>query len=561
MAKAEKQEPKARDRKPPKQTPVVSSHVIQSAELGIDKLVPYAQNARLHSPAQVEKIADSIARFGFTNPVLVWGKGNEIVAGHGRVLAAQKLLDSKRPEFQYLKKIPVRRVDHLTDLERRALVLADNKLALDAAWDDAMLARELKALSDAEFDIAVTGFDASDIKIDEDGITINGAGGTGTGAHALAERFLIPPFSVLNAREGWWQDRKRAWLSLGIRSEIGRGENASPGGAPRPAMDYSNKERGDGAGKPLKGKLDDLGKAAGAKRKFGQAFNTQDMLNDAKFKGKKAIPGGGTGKNSAFMFKQEDGSYAAGDEAQQSGTGTSIFDPVLCEIAYRWFSKEGAQILDPFSGGSVRGIVAGRLGRKYFGVDLRPEQIAANREQVKDICKDTVKPQYATGDSVNIGALAKGIKADLLFSCPPYADLEVYSEMPGDISNMEYPEFRSAYFKIIDESCKLLKDDRFAVWVIGEARDKKGNYYNLVGDTISAFKAAGLEYYNEAILVTAVGSLPLRVNGQFCASRKLGKTHQNVLVFVKGDAKKATKAAGDIVIEKDLFPADSETEE
>ena len=75
--------------------------------------------------------------------------------------------------------------------------------------------------------------------------------------------------------------------------------------------------------------------------------------------------------------------------------------------------------------------------------------------------------------------------------------------------------------------------------MVAEVRDKKGNYYNFVGDTVQAFKNAGLAYYNEAILVTQVGSLPIRVGRQFATGRKLGKTHQNILVFVKGDAKKA----------------------
>ena len=100
--------------------------------------------------------------------------------------------------------------------------------------------------------------------------------------------------------------------------------------------------------------------------------------------------------------------------------------------------------------------------------------------------------------------------------------------------------------EIIKKACDRLKNDRFACFVVGEVRDKKGNYYNFVGDTVQAFKDAGLYFYNEAVLVTAVGSLPVRAGKQFSASRKLGKTHQNILVFVKGDGKKAAQACGDI---------------
>ncbi len=116
------------------------------------------------------------------------------------------------------------------------------------------------------------------------------------------------------------------------------------------------------------------------------------------------------------------------------------------------------------------------------------------------------------------------------------------------MSTLSYDDFKPAYFEIISKTCARLKQDRFACFVVGDVRDKKGNYYNFVGDTVEAFKAAGLHYYNEAILVTSVGSLPIRVGRQFTSGRKLGKTHQNVLVFVKGDGKRATQACGPVEI-------------
>lgn len=226
-------------------------------------------------------------------------------------------------------------------------------------------------------------------------------------------------------------------------------------------------------------------------------------------------------------------------------TGTSIFDPVLCELAYRWFCPPGGQVLDPFAGGSVRGIVASKLGRRYFGCELRAEQVEANRVQAMTICDDPV-PEWFIGDSRDIASHAAGIEADFLFSCPPYADLEVYSDDPADLSTLDYAEFREAYFQIVAESAKLMRDDRFACFVVGEVRDKRGAYYGFVPDTIEAFRRAGLAYYNEAILVTAAGSLPIRAGKQFEATRKVGKTHQNVLVFVKGDPKKATETIGPV---------------
>lgn len=226
-----------------------------------------------------------------------------------------------------------------------------------------------------------------------------------------------------------------------------------------------------------------------------------------------------------------------GDPAVASGT--SIFDPVLCELSYRWFCPPNGKILDPFAGGSVRGIVASCLDFEYTGVELRAEQCAANTAQAH--IGTGPAPKWINGDSRDIRTLAVG-EYDMIFSCPPYADLEVYSDNPADLSTLPYAEFRAAYETIIKETCALLKPDRFAVFVVGDVRDKSGNYYGFPWHTIAAFENAGLRLYNEAILVTAVGSLPIRTGKQFRSSRKFGKTHQNVLCFVKGDGKRAAAA-------------------
>lgn len=151
--------------------------------------------------------------------------------------------------------------------------------------------------------------------------------------------------------------------------------------------------------------------------------------------------------------------------------------------------------------------------------------------------------EWYAGDSMNVQELAPGAY-DGIFSCPPYADLEVYSDDPADLSNMPYEQFIENYRAIIRRSCAMLKNNRFAVWVVGEVRDPKGIYRGFVQDTIKAFQDAGLHYYNEAILVTVVGSLPVRTGKQFDSGRKFGRSHQTVLVFVKGDGKKAAEACG-----------------
>jgi hypothetical protein len=119
----------------------------------VDSLVAYDKNPRTHSPAQIDKLAASIREFGFTNPILTDGK-NGVVAGHGRVLAAQKLA---------METVPTLELSHLSAAQRRAYVIADNKLALDAGWDEDLLRLELGALREDGFDLSLIGFDAGEL--------------------------------------------------------------------------------------------------------------------------------------------------------------------------------------------------------------------------------------------------------------------------------------------------------------------------------------------------------------------------------------------------------------
>jgi 1-aminocyclopropane-1-carboxylate deaminase/D-cysteine desulfhydrase-like pyridoxal-dependent ACC family enzyme/DNA modification methylase len=586
------------------------------------------------------------------------------------------------------------------------------------------------------FDLDLTGFENTDF-LNDDLLKENDTGVKGS----FNERFLFAPFSVLSARDGRWQERKRQWIDIGIKSELGRN-----------AESYSQ---------------ENLNKLTGASIK----------------------------------------------------TGVSVFDPVLCELIYSWFSSHGDTVFDPFAGGSVRGIVAAKLGRDYFGIDLRKEQVQSNEKQWESItdrkqfntylsdfsddltpeitpvelldgfyfkrddafsigggkggkvrtcwslaqneiglvtagsrsspqanivaqisrklkipcrlhvpkgelspellmakeagaeiiqheagynnviisraksdakktgwkeipfgmeCVEAVnftakqvanipsdakrivvpvgsgmtlagilhglknadikkpvigiqvgaapekrldkyapknwrdmvtliksqydyadipkctsicgiqldpiyeskcipymekgdllwivglrasyasgtvvknEPIWKCGDSLHLEKIASNINSDLVFSCPPYADLEVYSNDPNDLSTMEYEKFLEVYREIIKKSYIKLKDDRFACFVVGEVRGKNGAYINFVNETVKAFIDAGFSYYNEMILVTPVGTLPVRAGRQFQVSRKIGKTHQNVLVFVKGDSKKAAERLGDVLIDDSM---------
>lgn len=237
----------------------------------LDRFIEYARNPRRNDHA-VEKVAAAIHEFGFRVPILAKSDGL-IVDGHLRLKAARKL---------GLETVPVLLADDMTDNQVRAFRLSVNKMAELADWDEAMLALELSALRIEEFDLDLTGFDAGEVDalLDEEAPSEGDSFGAEDPRQSLADRFGVPPFSVLNAREGWWQDRKRAWIALGIQSELGRGganecapgggvgygatqgratytsvggvaANATPGGSLMPAMDYSKRQRGDGAGRPI----------------------------------------------------------------------------------------------------------------------------------------------------------------------------------------------------------------------------------------------------------------------------------------------------------------------
>ena len=206
--------------------------MLKIEQRAIEALIPYARNSRTHSDAQVAQIAASIREFGFTNPVLI-DKDGGIIAGHGRVMAARKL---------GLKDVPCIALGHLTDAQKRAYVIADNKLALNAGWDEELLRIEFEELAGLDFDLELTGFTLEEISaLDaDDGRQDEEIGDGDAPKGGLSDRFLIPPFSVLNAREGWWQARKRAWLALGIKSELGRGGAAST--PPHPPTVTKNKD-------------------------------------------------------------------------------------------------------------------------------------------------------------------------------------------------------------------------------------------------------------------------------------------------------------------------------
>lgn len=279
----------------------------------------------------------------------------------------------------------------------------------------------------------------------------NGSSGSKEEHGKLTDRFIVPPFTVLDTRQGYWKERKEVWRRL----------------------------------------IDDNGESRENTLADGET-NVMATINN----------------------------------------GVSILDPVMAELVCRWFGIEGGNAFDCFAGDTVFGFVSAKLGMEFTGIELREEQAALNNERVQGM-----RAKYICDDGQNVRKHIKAGTQDLLFSCPPYFDLEVYSDKPNDASNQPTYE---AFIKIIDNaftaSCACLRQNRFAVVVVGDIRDKEGNYYDFVGDVKRIFKRNNMPLYNEAIIVEPIGTLPQRVI-RYMRNRKLGKCHQNVLVFYKGDTK------------------------
>jgi len=198
----------------------------------------------------------------------------------------------------------------------------------------------------------------------------------------------------------------------------------------------------------------------------------------------------GRGEELVFSVSFDKYGTTKGKPRKQITQGTSVFDPVLCELMYTWFCPAGGQVVDPFCGGSVRGIVAAMLGYSYWGIDIREEQVTANRKQYAEICDGQKEPEWILGDSTV--KIKDAPRADFVLSCPPYGDLEKYSDNPKDLSNMSYENFMAGMKKVIQGCYDCLKRNSFACFVISDYRDKSGNYSGFMPDTINAFKAEGL---------------------------------------------------------------------
>lgn len=267
----------------------------------------------------------------------------------------------------------------------------------------------------------------------------------------LIESFVVPPFSTLDTRQGYWQDRKRMWNKyLGDTGETRDGE-------------------------------------------FGRTYNITKQ----------------------GLHKQ-----------------TSMFDPVLAELMYKWFCPKKGKVLDPFGGEQTKGIVAGLMGLQYLGVELREEQVEVNNKHSKQY--NNVK--YICGNSELLNDYVDECDYDFCLTSPPYFNLEEYSKKKADLSGVSYQRFLQGMVLVFGGVNAKLKDDSFVVVKLGDVRDNNGVMLGLVPDFIKLMQKLDFKYYNEIILINQSGSAALRAAGNM-KSRKVVKCHQNVLVFYKGDIK------------------------
>lgn len=396
------------------------------------QLLANPSNWRMHPEHQQRALEGALREIGWTETVLVNERSGHVVDGHLRVELALRRGDQE---------IPVTYIDLPEEEER--LVLATLDPMAGYAETDEQAARDLLE------QIQVGDADLQQY-LAERASDLNGPTGEGTD---LTQPVPFERSTVLDARQGAWQNRKRAW---------------------------------------------------------GHHFpSTKHGLDDWKAAHGGSLPG-------------EDG-----------GSEYSISDPALYEAIYQWFCPPQGRILDPFAGSCAPGMVATWRGHTFQGIELREEQVEENRSIASQIFPDQ-GPQWHHGPAQDMEDLAPG-PHDLIASCPPYADLEVYSDDPDDISTMEYRQFLESYRQIIHGAADQLAEDRYCVWIVSEVRDRKGIYRDLVGDTIRASEAAGLRVVTDAIYITPMGSLAMRAGHAFQATRKLGRAHQNVIVCAKGN--------------------------
>jgi hypothetical protein len=510
---------------------------MKTEHLKITQIKVNTANPRTISKEKFDKLIDSILvlpKMLELRPVVV---DNTFVAlgGNMRYRALLAIQDMDITEVN-------ERLAGLNDFQKKTQAERDNLLSYWATWKDAPTVPVIKAseLSDAEqrefiikdnvgygeWDMDALANEWDSTELDDWGLDVwqndGSGGGDGSGSTAdskpengsLNDRFVVPPFSILDTRKGYWQARKKIWREL-----IGdMGESRNDTLITSPEIKYK-----------------DL---------YQRTRQHREELG--------------------LSFKEYLDKYVPDDVKEREASkvlsaGVSLLDPVMAELVCRWFGLENCKTFDCFAGDSVFGYVSAYLGNEFTGVELRPEQAQLNNERVQGMTA-----RYINDDGQNVAQHIEAESQDLLFSCPPYFDLEKYSDLPNDASNQgSYEDFIAILRNAFTAALGCLRQDRFAVIVVGDVRDKStGFYYDFVGDIKRIFKDNGVSLYNEIILIETGASTALRAS-RYMESRKVAKMHQNILVFYKGatkDIKKTFKKIEYASEDLELFRVDSGNE-
>lgn len=500
------------------------------------RLVPNQDNPRKITDGNFELLVRSILSFPSMlelRPIIIDQQMN-ILGGNMRNLALQhiaqldnretrahldqaaNLTDAERDRlathWQHWREnptVPTLLASQLTEAQKREFIIKDNSAF--GHWDTERLLQEWQDLPLADWGLAswnttpapqaentaentTEGTQENETTTDEQEDTETETTQQDENAPrlpaSLNEIFIIPPFSVLDTRTGYWQQRKKLWREhIGaINGETREGITFSP------ELCYPQ----------LYTHFGQIRDTLPVKMNFTQYLDT--------------LP--------EEQLEQE--------RQKNLAAGVSLFDPVLSEILCQWFTPHAhSSICDPFAGDTQKGMVFAMLGHHFTGIELRAEQVEANRRNLEGRDLDCT---YICDDGRNIRKHIEADTQDLLFSCPPYFDLEQYSDLPEDASNQRT---YNAFMQILAEGFRggweCLHNNRFAILVVGDVRNHlTQGYYDFAGDLIRIFKSFGATLINRFVLVEQIGSSCLRARNNF-QRRKATKTHQDVLVFFKGN--------------------------
>ena len=380
---------------------------------------------------------------------------------------------------------PIIKASELSEDERREFIIKDNIGYGD--WNVDALANEWDSqdLDDWGLDVWQDNSDGDNSKSDNS-IPTNAS---------LNDRFVVPPFSILDTRKGYWQARKRMWREL----------------------------------------IGDMGESRNDTLLHSPEVKYKDLYQRTR-KHREEL---------GLSFKEYLEKYVPNDVLEKEAqnvvlSGVSLFDPVLTEIMAKWFTpRKESKIFDCFAGDTYKGLVFAMCGHSFRGIELRREQVDINNRIIEGRELDI---EYVCDDGQNVAQHIDADSQDLLFSCPPYFDLEHYSDLENDASNQKsYDDFIQILRNAFTAAIGCLKENRFAVIVVGDVRDKRtGFYYDFCGDIKRIFKEGGMSLYNELILVETAASTAMRA-GRYMESRKVAKMHQNILIFYKGKPKDIKK--------------------